>query len=62
MEKLNTIEDLRQLREKLAEELFQPDKARARVCCGTACTHQGLIRSLNAIEDEAARKGLRSIL
>ncbi len=58
MEKLNKIEDLRLLREKLAKELFQPDKARARVCCGTACTASGAYKVVESLEGEAARKGL----
>jgi NADH-quinone oxidoreductase subunit F/NADP-reducing hydrogenase subunit HndC len=58
MGKLKNIDDLKQLREKLASEVFQPDKPRARVCCGTACTASGSHKVINALEEDAGKRGL----
>ncbi|NTU42076.1 MAG: NADH-quinone oxidoreductase subunit F, partial [Nitrospirales bacterium] len=58
MERLNSIEDLKGLRERLQSELFLPTQARARVCCGTACTASGSHKVIAAMEDEAQKKGV----
>ncbi|MFA5354475.1 MAG: NADH-ubiquinone oxidoreductase-F iron-sulfur binding region domain-containing protein [Thermodesulfovibrionales bacterium] len=58
MERLNNIEELRKLRERLASELFLPDKTRARVCCGTACTASGAHKVIHSMEEEAQKKGV----
>ncbi|HEX8947665.1 MAG TPA: NADH-ubiquinone oxidoreductase-F iron-sulfur binding region domain-containing protein [Dissulfurispiraceae bacterium] len=58
MERLKSVKDLKQLREKLAVEVFPPDKTRARVCCGTACTASGSQKVIKALEQNAAEKGI----
>lgn len=58
MEKINSIDDLKKLRKRLATEMFPSDKARARVCCGTACTATGSAGVITAMEEAAAKKGL----
>ena len=58
MGKLKNIDDLRQLRKKLAAEVFQPDRSRARVCCGTACTASGSYKVISALEEDAGKRGL----
>ncbi|MEW5745130.1 MAG: NADH-ubiquinone oxidoreductase-F iron-sulfur binding region domain-containing protein [Nitrospirota bacterium] len=57
MERLTSIGDLKKLRERLASELFLPDRARARVCCGTACTASGSHKVISALENEAKARG-----
>lgn len=58
MEKLKNIEELKKLREHVISETFLPDKARARVCCGTACIASGSKKVLNVMEEDAKKKGL----
>ncbi|MBI4688172.1 MAG: SLBB domain-containing protein [Nitrospirae bacterium] len=58
MEKLNSIDDLKRLREKLSLEMFQPDKMRVRACCGTACTATGAHKVISAMEEDAGKRGL----
>ncbi len=57
MAKLNSINELKALRETLKEETFKPDRIRARVCCGTACTATGAHKVIDSFEKEAARTG-----
>lgn len=58
MERLNSINDLRKLRQRLELETFAPDKDRARVCCGTACIASGSLKVIDSIEQDAKQKGL----
>jgi NADH-quinone oxidoreductase subunit F/NADP-reducing hydrogenase subunit HndC len=58
MSKLNTIEDLRNLRKLLEKETFSPDVPRIRLCSGTACTATGTPKVLTALEEEATRHGI----
>ncbi|MBI5641804.1 MAG: SLBB domain-containing protein [Nitrospirae bacterium] len=58
MARLNTIEDLRNLRKLLAEETFKADVPRVRLCSGTACTATGTPKVVTALEEEAARRGI----
>lgn len=58
MEKLNSIDDFKSLRERLATEVFEPGKPRTRVCCGTACTATGSHKVIKAMEEEAKAKGI----
>lgn len=58
MEKLKNIEELKKLRTHVISETFLPDKARARVCCGTACIASGSKKVLNVMEEDAKKKGL----
>ena len=54
MGKLQSIEDLKNLRGLLMEETFRPEVPRIRLCSGTACTATGTPKVLTALEDEAA--------
>lgn len=58
MEKLKTIDDLKNLRKLIEEETFLPDVPRVRLCSGTACTATGSPKVLGAIEEEAAKRGI----
>ncbi|SPQ00102.1 Putative hydrogen hydrogenase (HndC) [Candidatus Sulfobium mesophilum] len=58
MEKLKTIDDLKNLRKLIKEETFLPDVPRVRLCSGTACTATGSPKVLGAIEEEAAKRGI----
>ncbi|MDI6801470.1 MAG: NADH-ubiquinone oxidoreductase-F iron-sulfur binding region domain-containing protein [Thermodesulfovibrionales bacterium] len=58
MERLNSIDDLKKLRERLASDMFRPDEPRVRACCGTACTASGSAKVINAIEEDAKKRGM----
>ncbi|HXX57514.1 MAG TPA: NAD(P)H-dependent oxidoreductase subunit E, partial [Thermodesulfovibrionales bacterium] len=58
MERLESIQNLGRLREKLATEVFLPGRERARVCCGTACTASGSSKVIQSLEAEAEKRGL----
>ncbi|UCH45704.1 MAG: NADH-quinone oxidoreductase subunit NuoF [Nitrospiraceae bacterium] len=58
MEKLKSVNGLRELRKSLAGKIFDPDKLRARVCCGTACTATGAHTVIKSFEKEAANSGV----
>ncbi|HSB32522.1 MAG TPA: NADH-ubiquinone oxidoreductase-F iron-sulfur binding region domain-containing protein [Candidatus Sulfobium mesophilum] len=58
MEKLKTIDDLKNLRKLIEEETFLPDVPRVRLCSGTACTATGSPKVLGAIEEEASKRGI----
>src|SRR5512135_544351 len=58
MEKLKTIDDLKNLRKRIKEDTFLPDVPRIRLCSGTACTATGTPKVLAAIEEEAAKRGI----
>lgn len=58
MGKLNSVNELKKLREKLEKETFRPDVLRARVCCGTACTATGAHKVIDSFEKEAANSGV----
>lgn len=58
MRKLKNIEELKNLRDLLSEELFRPDRNRIKVCCGTACTATGSKGFIKMFEEESSRKGL----
>ena len=59
MSRMNSIEDLKNLRKLLEEETFAADIPRIRLCNGTACTATGAPKVLTALEEEAARRGLK---
>lgn len=59
MERLNSIDDLRSLRDRLKVEIFQPGRYRARVCCGTACTASGSSKVIKEMEEHASKKGIQ---
>ena len=58
MEKLKTIDDLKNLRKQISDNTFLPDVPRVRLCSGTACTATGTPKVLSAIEEEAAKRGI----
>ena len=58
MERLKSIEELRQLREKIASEVFLPGRQRLRICCGTACTASGAHKVIHALDDEMRVRGV----
>ena len=58
MEKLKTIDDLKNLRKQISDHTFLPDVPRVRLCSGTACTATGTPKVLSAIEEEAAKRGI----
>jgi NADH:ubiquinone oxidoreductase subunit F (NADH-binding)/(2Fe-2S) ferredoxin/NAD-dependent dihydropyrimidine dehydrogenase PreA subunit len=58
MERLKSIDDLKNLRKQIADHTFLPDVPRVRICSGTACTATGTPKVLSAIEEEAAKRGI----
>lgn len=58
MERLKSIDDLRRLRQRLELETFAPDRARARVCCGTACVASGSLKVIDGLEQDSRQKGI----
>lgn len=58
MDRLKSVSDLGELRLRLEVETFPPGVPRARVCCGTACNAMGAGRVVDALESEAADRGL----
>ncbi len=56
MGKLNSINELRELRQLLEKETFKPDTMRAKVCCGTACTATGAYNVIDAFKKEAGKR------
>lgn len=58
MGKLNSINELRELRQFLEKETFKPDVLRARVCCGTACTATGSHKVIDAFRQEASNNAI----
>src|SRR5512141_593114 len=59
MERLKSIDDLNSLRSRLKDEVFPDGVARVRLCSGTACTATGTPKVVAALEDEAAKRGLK---
>ena len=58
MERLKSIGDLKNLRLRLSEETFRPDRNRMRICCGTGCTATGSGKVVKMLEDEISKKGM----
>jgi NADH-quinone oxidoreductase subunit F/NADP-reducing hydrogenase subunit HndC len=58
MAKLNSINELKELRQTLEKETFKPDTLRARVCCGTACTATGSYKVIDAFKQESSKSGV----
>ncbi|GAB4406654.1 MAG: NADH-quinone oxidoreductase subunit NuoF [Thermodesulfovibrionales bacterium] len=59
MERINNLEDLKNLRTDLKENLSRTDRKIVRVCCGTACSAQGSKKIVRAFEEESPLKGVR---
>ncbi|MDA8079373.1 MAG: CBS domain-containing protein [Nitrospiraceae bacterium] len=58
MSRLNSVDDLKKLRDLLKEESFRPDRNRVRVCCGTACVASGSKKVVKELEEESSRRGV----
>lgn len=58
MEKLKNIDDIKALRNRISTEIFQTDRPRARVCCGTACAASGAHKVVDSLEKTAQEKGI----
>ncbi|MDP2168533.1 MAG: NADH-quinone oxidoreductase subunit NuoF [Thermodesulfovibrionales bacterium] len=58
MEKLKNIDELSALRSRLEAETFRPETPRVRACCGTACTASGSSGVIDALNEEASKKGV----
>jgi NADH-quinone oxidoreductase subunit F/NADP-reducing hydrogenase subunit HndC len=58
MGKLNSFNELNELRKTLKKETFKPDALRARVCCGTACTATGAFKVIESFQEESAKTGV----
>lgn len=58
MERLSSIEELKNLRPLLGEELFRPGRNRIRVCCGTGCSASGSYKVVKTLEEEINKSGL----
>lgn len=56
--RLQSIDAFRDLRTRLKEETFRPEKNRVRVCCGTACLASGSKKIVDAFEEESAKNGV----
>ncbi len=59
MSRMNSIDDLKNLRKLLEEETFAADIPRIRLCSGTACTATGTPKVLTALEEEATKRGIK---
>lgn len=55
--RLNSIQELTALRNRLGGETFLPENKRVRVCCGTACKASGARKVIEAFEKESRRTG-----
>lgn len=58
IERLNTIGELKNLRERLSGEIANADSPRVKVCCGTACSAQGSRKIVSEFEEQSASKGM----
>ncbi len=58
MERLQSIDDLKNLRSRLSKEVFNPKKDRLRVCCGLPCSALGSQKVIKALEEDISKSGL----
>ena len=58
MERINNMEELKSLRERLKGSIFNADTKRVRICCGTACSAQGSHKIVQTFEEESALKNM----
>jgi NADH-quinone oxidoreductase subunit F/NADP-reducing hydrogenase subunit HndC len=56
--RLENVQDLVALRERLQKERQESNVHRVRVCCGTACQATGSTKLISKFEEEAAKKGV----
>jgi NADH-quinone oxidoreductase subunit F/NADP-reducing hydrogenase subunit HndC len=59
MEKMKSVQELADYRERLKAVTFLPDTIRVRACCGTACTATGSKKVIDALEADAEKKGVK---
>jgi NADH-quinone oxidoreductase subunit F/NADP-reducing hydrogenase subunit HndC len=57
--RLENVQELAVLRERLKKERKESDAHRVRVCCGTACQATGSKKLIEKFEDEASKKGVK---
>ncbi len=57
--RLENVQDLTALRERLQKERRESDARRVRVCCGTACQATGSNKLVAKFEEVAAKKGVK---
>ncbi len=58
MERLRNIEDLKNLRTLLIEDVFRPGRNIVKVCCGLPCSTLGSHKIADELEVEAERSGM----
>lgn len=58
MNRFSGIQDLKQFREKLVHDLFNPRKNTIQVCCGLPCSTLGSHRVATELEKEIQRSGI----
>jgi NADH:ubiquinone oxidoreductase subunit F (NADH-binding)/CBS domain-containing protein/(2Fe-2S) ferredoxin len=58
MERLQSIDSLKNLRSRLSKEVFNPKKDRLRVCCGLPCSALGSQKIIKALEQDISKSGL----
>jgi NADH-quinone oxidoreductase subunit F/NADP-reducing hydrogenase subunit HndC len=58
MERLKNIEELKNLRTLLVEDLFKPGRNIVKVCCGLPCSTLGSHNVARALQEEAEKSGM----
>jgi NADH:ubiquinone oxidoreductase subunit F (NADH-binding)/CBS domain-containing protein/(2Fe-2S) ferredoxin len=58
MERLKSIDDLKNLRAVVSKEIFNPGKNRVRVCCGLPCSTLGSHKIIKGLEEDISKSGL----
>jgi NADH-quinone oxidoreductase subunit F/NADP-reducing hydrogenase subunit HndC len=58
MERLHSIDDLKNLRLRLGEEVFNPEKDRLKVCCGLPCSALGAPKIIKVLEADISKSGM----
>ena len=58
MERLKSINDLKNLKSDVSKEIFNPQKNRVRVCCGLPCSALGSHKVVKALEEDISKSGL----
>lgn len=59
MERLKSIEELKNLRTLLVKDVSMPGKDRIKVCCGLPCGTLGSHKVVKALEEEISKSGLQ---
>ncbi len=58
MERLKSLDDLKNLKSGVSKEIFNPQKNRVRVCCGLPCSALGSHTVVKALEEDISKSGL----